>query len=437
MAYPQKLDPLDRLLLSLGGIVTTVLVILGFGWLAQYFYNLVSLLGIVLVVTYILLGPVNFCTRWIEKISSLLHRRLPAFSRVSFGTPEVSPRMLAVCLVLFTFFMTVMLASIRLFPLLAHQLNDLSHSMIHHVSHASEAIIDWSDEKGGGTALKRIFEEDIEKAEKKGLVPKGSSLKHTSPDAQKAPPPAEVHISPEEKKVIQKSVAKSTLVQGLGLLEKSIASAVNNVLSLITGTLNGLIYFLAGLLLTFYFLVDGPALHRGFLQTLPPNNRGTADYFLQRFHLVMFSFIKGQLMLGILTGIYMYIIYSIFGVPYALLLGSFFAVAELLPVVGTYLGLTPGLLVILFTMEPMTVVWVWLCSYVYQTVKDNILAPKVVGNVMGLHPMVIILSLLICAKLAGLLGVLLALPLASALNVVLRYRGPQASSNTKEVGHAG
>jgi predicted PurR-regulated permease PerM len=68
----------------------------------------------------------------------------------------------------------------------------------------------------------------------------------------------------------------------------------------------------------------------------------------------------------------------------------------------------------------MTAVWVWLCSYCYQTIKDNILAPKVVGDVMGLHPLVIVLSLLICAQVAGLLGVLVALPLASAVNVIIR-----------------
>jgi predicted PurR-regulated permease PerM len=71
-------------------------------------------------------------------------------------------------------------------------------------------------------------------------------------------------------------------------------------------------------------------------------------------------------------------------------------------------------------MDPATALYVWACSYAYQTVKDNILAPKVVGDVMGLHPMVILLALLICAQVAGLLGVLLALPLASALNVIIR-----------------
>ena len=100
------------------------------------------------------------------------------------------------------------------------------------VGQASEAIIDWSDEKGGGTALKKIFEEDIQKAEQKGLVPKGAS------EIPVETAPTEVHISAAEKKVLQKSVAKSTLVQGLGLVEKTLGSAVNNLIGLMTGTLN-------------------------------------------------------------------------------------------------------------------------------------------------------------------------------------------------------
>lgn len=126
-------------------------------------------------------------------------------------------------------------------------------------------------------------------------------------------------------------------------------------------------------------------------------------------------------MLGILTGVYMFIIYTLFGVSYAIFLGTFLAIAELLPVVGTWIGLTPGILVMLFSDDPFVVIPVWLCSYAFQTVKDNILAPKVVGDVMGLHPVVVIFALIICAKFAGLVGVLLALPLASILNIVLHY----------------
>ena len=84
-------------------------------------------------------------------------------------------------------------------------------------------------------------------------------------------------------------------------------------------------------------------------------------------------------------------------------------------------GLIPGLIIALLTIGPLKTAIVWVCSYAFQTVKDNILTPKIQGDVMGLHPLVVLLALLICAKLGGVVGILFALPLASAFNVIIRY----------------
>jgi predicted PurR-regulated permease PerM len=254
----------------------------------------------------------------------------------------------------------------------------------------------------GQGVFRNIFSKDIQLAEQEGQVHQHASAGN--------------RITREEKVVIHQSLLKNTVTQ----VENMVASALPNFVNFVGGTLNGLLYCLVGVLLTFYFLVDGYRLRSEWLCLVPEKARSTVGKLLRSFHQVMFAFIKGQVMLGILTGAYMFAIYSIFHVPYAFLLGCVFALAELLPVLGTWIGIGIGLTVILMNMPPITALWVWLCSYAYQTIKDNILAPKVVGDVMGLHPLVIILSLLICAKVAGLLGVLVALPLASIVNVVVR-----------------
>jgi predicted PurR-regulated permease PerM len=59
--------------------------------------------------------------------------------------------------------------------------------------------------------------------------------------------------------------------------------------------------------------------------------------------------------------------------------------------------------------------------YVYQAIKDNVVAPRVLGQVVGLHPVIVIVSLLVCAKVAGLVGVLFAIPFASMVNVLIRF----------------
>lgn len=393
--------PLDKNLRSLLTVSTTLLVLIGIGLLVREFYSLTALLGMVLIITYILLGPVNLMERGIIKISSLFSG-LPTYQHLTRATPEANPRMLAVLIVYFVFFMTLTLSVVQLAPVLSNQLGEMGARLTTQALDASENLIGWVDRNVGQGTFRRLFEQDIRQAERQGKV-----KTHTTGNQP---------ITTEEKQVIRQSVLHSTIDQ----LERSLASAVPNFIALAGGTVNGFVYFLAGLLMTFYFLIDGHRLKAGILDLLPRRDRQTGAELLTSFHQVMFSFIKGQVMLGVLTGLYMFLVYSVFHVPYAFLLSVIFAIAELLPVVGTWIGITIGLAVVLLTMSPVTAFWVWLCSYLYQTIKDNILQPKVVGDVMGLHPLVIILSLMICAQVTGLLGVLLALPLASAVNVILR-----------------
>lgn len=391
------LEKTARLLLT---VTTTLLVLIGVGALVYYFYSMTALLGMVLIITYILLGPVNLMEKGIITLSNTLSR-FNAYGKLT-RSPEANPRILAVLLVYAFFFITLTVGVVQFLPILRSQLGEMGQKLGVQVMEASDTAIEWADSNIGKGTFRNLFAKDIIQAERQGVI--------------KAHPTPGKPVTEEEKQVIQQTVIQNAITQ----LENMLTSAVPKFVSLVGGTVNGFIYFLAGLLLTFFLLIDGHKLKREALLLLPLKQRPTGNYLLETFHQVMFAFVKGQVLLGLLTGGYMFIIYSIFHVPYAFLLGSIFALAELLPVVGTWIGIIIGLTVILLSMEPITAFWVWLCSYSYQTIKDNILAPKVVGDVMGLHPMVIILALLICAQVAGLLGVLMALPLASAVNVIIR-----------------
>jgi predicted PurR-regulated permease PerM len=398
-SYPSyTLEKTVRFLLT---VTTTLVMLIGLGLLVYYFYSMTALLGSVLIITYILLGPVNLMEKGINLLSTSLSQ-LPAYRFMIRKSPEANPRILAVLLVYAFFFITLTVGVVQFLPILRSQLGEMGQKLGVQAMDASDTAIDWADTHIGKGTFRTLFAKDISQAEKQGIL-KTHSISGNP-------------ITPEEKQVIQQSVIQNAINQ----LENMVTSAVPNFITLVGGTVSGFIYFLAGLLLTFFLLIDGHKLKQECLLLLPHQQRETGTYLLETFHQVMFAFVKGQVLLGLLTGGYMFIIYSIFHVPYAFLLGSVFALAELLPVVGTWIGITIGLGVILMSMDPLTAFWVWLCSYCYQTIKDNILAPKVVGDVMGLHPMVIILALLICAQVAGLLGVLMALPLASALNVIIR-----------------
>jgi predicted PurR-regulated permease PerM len=407
-------------LLSSAGVVAALL------YVSAYFYGLVAMVGIALVLTYILLYPVTLADRLLERVFHHIRGRVPESLRRNVG--RVRPRLISVLLVFLVFFTLATWAETKLAPPLVGQVVSFIQVLPNYTLQAQNVALEWGNRLLGPDTVRKIFADDLKRLQPSeptgsGVVtedPKGKPLAQQSVTVPSAAAP-KGDISNEEREVIQASLLANAVRQVSNFLLSTLNSAVVNVVSVLTGTLTGLVYAIACILLVFYFLLDGQRLASGALQRLPKAARPSVRYLLQSLHQVMAAYVKGQVLLGLLTGAYMFVIYSILGIQYAIFLSAFFFLAELLPVVGTWIGITPSILVCLFSGNPWIVIPMWLSSYCYQTIKDNILAPKIVGDVMGLHPLVVILALVICGKVAGLLGVLLALPVASTLNVLIRF----------------
>jgi predicted PurR-regulated permease PerM len=207
---------------------------------------------------------------------------------------------------------------------------------------------------------------------------------------------------------------------------------VSSAGTFLNSTLEGLVAVLATLVLVYQFLLHGGRLQATCVRMMPVGSRRAAHDFLRKLHKVMRAFVLGQVMLGAFTGLYMIIVYSVFDVPYGVLLGVFFGFADVIPVIGTYLGITPGLLVVLLSKSPMTLLWVWLSSYCYQSIKDNIISPKIMGDVLGLHPVATVLALMVGLQLAGLAGLIAAIPVLAMIRL---YRlEPPGAAIQKNLG---
>jgi predicted PurR-regulated permease PerM len=392
--------------------VTSIAVLAGIAYGITAFYPVAALLASVLIGTYLLLGPVNLLEQGMAWGIRRLSQRSGPLKQTGTILRHFSGhkylRFIAVLIVYLAFFVMILLLGSRL-PLLGQQLGDLSTRLTEQAVTVSDDIMDAVDHTAGPGTIRKLFNPVLMKAKKDGILA-------PFPQAGDSKP-----LTEDEKRVIQHAFVQTSVVRLENALAAIVPVTLNNFSDVMGGTFRAILYGITGILLTFYFLSDGRRVRHEFVRLFTIEGQNQLNYLMDSFHQIMFAFIKGQVMLGLLTGAYMFVVYSVLHVPYAFLLGCIFALAELLPVVGTWIGISIGLTVVLFSMEPITAFWVWLCSYSYQTIKDNILAPKVVGDVMGLHPLVIILSLLICAQVAGILGVLIALPFASALNVIARW----------------
>lgn len=178
-------------------------------------------------------------------------------------------------------------------------------------------------------------------------------------------------------------------------------------LGLVVGTFNWFLDFILILVISFYMLIDGERVWRGLTKIFSPRIRDGLTQSLQR---NLHRFVVGQLLLGLFMAISLSLTFLALKVPFFLLFAVFIGLMEIIPFVGATLGIATVVSVVAF------IDW-WLALEVLgvalalQQVKDNLIAPRIMGNLTGLSPVIIFVSLLLGAKVGGVLGVILAIPL--------------------------
>lgn len=177
-------------------------------------------------------------------------------------------------------------------------------------------------------------------------------------------------------------------------------------LGLVVGTFNWVLDLILVLVISFYMLIDAERVWRGLTSILSPKIRNDLTLSLRR---NLQRFVLGQLLLGLFMAITLTISFWALKVPFFLLFAVFIGFMEVIPFVGATLGIATVVSVVAF------IDW-WLALEVlgvaiaFQQVKDNLIAPRIMGNLTGLSPVIIFVSLLLGAKVGGLLGVILAIP---------------------------
>jgi predicted PurR-regulated permease PerM len=131
----------------------------------------------------------------------------------------------------------------------------------------------------------------------------------------------------------------------------------------------------------------------------------------------MGNYLRGQLLLMLSIGVVIGIALAILGVPYPLLLGIWAGLMELFPYVGPVLGAVPGVFLAFTTLGMVKGLIALVIYLIVQQLENQFLAPKIMGKALGLSPVVIIFALLIGGKLFGLVGLLIAVPVAGAISV--------------------
>jgi predicted PurR-regulated permease PerM len=173
---------------------------------------------------------------------------------------------------------------------------------------------------------------------------------------------------------------------------------------------------------TFYLLRDWDKLVTGIRSLLPRAVEPGVSQIAQEIDDVLGAFIRGQLLVMLALGLVYALGLWLLGLDLAFIIGMVAGLLSIVPYLGTFIGVIAAVIAALFQFQDVLhVVLVLAVFAVGQSLESMFLTPKLVGDRIGLHPVAVIFAVLAGGQLFGFLGILLALPAASALNVLVRH----------------
>ncbi len=210
-------------------------------------------------------------------------------------------------------------------------------------------------------------------------------------------------------------------------LTSNITSYANAFFNGLTSGIGGIISAAASAVITaitvpvvlFYMLKDGYRLKTNLGALLPAQHREQTMELLSEMSRTISKYISGQMIECLFVGTFTAIGYLIIGLPYALLLGVIAGICNIIPYLGPYIGIAPALMVSFSHGGWISMIWNVVIVVIVQQIDGNLVYPNVIGKSLQIHPLTIIIILLAAGNIAGLMGIILAIPLYAVVKVVV------------------
>jgi predicted PurR-regulated permease PerM len=171
--------------------------------------------------------------------------------------------------------------------------------------------------------------------------------------------------------------------------------------------------------LAYLMVLEGPKIVDGGLNLFPPDRASRIRNVANDCARSVTGYISGNLVISVICGILTYIVLVVAGVEFAGLIAVFVAVVDLIPLVGATIGAVVGVAAAFIHSVPAGIALI-VFFVIYQQVENHLLQPVVYARTVKLNPLTVIVAILVAVELAGILGSLLAIPLASMIQVILR-----------------
>jgi len=224
----------------------------------------------------------------------------------------------------------------------------------------------------------------------------------------------------EQSKPLREFGERYGLVSYLQDLAKDLPGRIGaNVLGFVRSFFGAVFTALTGIVLTIYFMADLPRMRSGVVRLFPPPGRAharrTVDVVVDK----VGAYMIGNILISLVAGISTFALLTVLGVPFALPLAFVVAITDLIPMIGATLGavITVLVTVLVDDLWPTTVV-VAIFFVLYQQMENYLIAPRILRNSVDLPAIAVLLAALIGGTVLGLVGALMAIPIAAVIKVL-------------------
>lgn len=212
----------------------------------------------------------------------------------------------------------------------------------------------------------------------------------------------------------------SLITQNLSKASTTVLNWSSGVILSISGSIGKLISLVLIPIITYFLLVDKDRIIKSLKNIVPRKHYGEVRGLYHEINVAMSAFVRGRILMAIFVGVATTIYLLLFKIEFAVVIGLITMVGDIIPYIGPFLGFTPAF-IFAFLQSPIKAIWVGLMFLFIQWVENNLLGPKLLGSSTGMHPLIILLSIIIGGGMFGVWGMILSVPFVSLIMILYKF----------------
>lgn len=229
---------------------------------------------------------------------------------------------------------------------------------------------------------------------------------------------SETNLSPEYAALIQEQMDK--YIQFIMDFAKEIIPVVGNMLKVIASSIWNIVL---GIIISVYLLIDKEnffAINRKIICALFSTKAANRIFELTyRSNETFGKFLSGKIIDSAIIGVLSFVVFSLFQMPYKLLISVIIGVTNIIPFFGPFIGAIPSFIIILFVSPTKALIFLVLI-FIIQQIDGNIIGPKILGDSIGISAFWILFAILVAGKFLGLVGMIIGVPLFAIIYSIIK-----------------